>query len=216
MSSNITEFLSFTVKPRIAIDVQSSRENNVWNDILSVLAQQNGVQNIHWGWRLENSDEIDLLIEWISIEYCSQFKTSAAFFVFQRKLDLIAFGIPQFLYINFSPHRHLRVFQAGVMEIAIFSSFTPNFIGTFTAFTSVIQSSNGCTGVVNAPASKNIEGLDIGIGGSIDQYVAAIGWESLDTHMKAMESEEFKANVPLVEASVKDISVHHVKLTIVQ
>ncbi|QYT03500.1 hypothetical protein H0G86_010450 [Trichoderma simmonsii] len=215
MASQSMEIFMFDVQPRIIKETQSLLTNSEWNDALSTLKQQDGVRTAYWGQTVESQDKVYLLIDWISAQHCVKFKQSQSFKSFLANLYLIILGNVRSIYVPIDPQMCLPIFHDGLTEIAIFSSYNSSFIETFDSFSSVIESSPGCTGIVKDIARSEISREVGGNGGSERLYVAMIGWLNLGAHRIAMESKGFKDNVPSVEACVQDIIVYHVKMIMV-
>jgi hypothetical protein len=153
--------------------------------------------------------------DWISTQHCLKFEQSAMFTSFRTNLDLISLSAPRSIYVPIAPHAYSQIFQDGVTEVAIFSSYTSSFEDIFDSFSSIIKNSQGCTGVAKNIATNEIS-VEVGASRRNEQlYVALIGWLDIATHRIAMESKAFKDNVPLIESSVQEITVYHIKLVMV-
>ncbi|KAL7930659.1 hypothetical protein V8C35DRAFT_311892 [Trichoderma chlorosporum] len=215
MANQITEIIIFDTQPSIINEAQSLLANGKWNDVLSTLTQQTGVRTVYWGQTVESPIKVYLLIDWISSQHYARFKQSTAFTAFQTNLDLITSSSARSIYVPIAPLMHPRIFQDGVTEIAIFSSYSSSFIDTFDSFSTVIEASHGCTGIVKDIATSEISQKAGEAGESEQLYVAMIGWLDLGTHEAAMESEGFKKHVPYIEACVKEITVYHVNMVMV-
>ncbi|KAI2472983.1 hypothetical protein F4781DRAFT_257507 [Annulohypoxylon bovei var. microspora] len=208
----VTEFVALPVNPDSAPDVVAA----VIKENIQTLLAQPGCQRVRQSRVHEEPSKLRLFADWASIEAHRAFAAnSAAYGSFQQRMrpvvDVASFGPsnprrPPF-HIAFAAHPP-SVLDGGASPVAeVFQAyFAPDVSdearakveATVTAFLRKLEAETegGLTGESALGWSVETDVLFKGEPSRV--FVAAIGWTSIEAHMRVCDTEAFQTNISMV------------------
>ncbi len=138
---------------------------------------------------------------------------------FMKHLETILSGPGDLTHVHFDPHPPARatsnnssrvtemcrfVFSANVSD-----SQKSEFESSFATFTKAVEQAEAFLGMSSGWVVEEIEHTSLK-GEKGKAFVAAIGWQSVDGHMKFRETSEFKDVISELREKSVSIDAHHV------
>ena len=164
--------------------------------------------------RLHDSKNVLLIarIDWDSIDAHKTFMAAAHYQPFLNRFLTIAAGTPSIAHADLQPHGAVaRALAAPVTEVATFyfdSAPPGDALENAQKFIKVVEDEK-TEGFLGAAVGVTYEEIEReGVKGK--GMVIAIGWSSVDVHMKFRETETFKNNINLLRNGAGKIEMHHV------
>jgi quinol monooxygenase YgiN len=131
---------------------------------------------------------------------------------FMAKAGGLLTGSPDCLimhHVHFTPTLLSLALKAPVVEVLLLYTSpdsTDEVPTTLTRFLDILAANaEGTTGSAHGWVREELE--KDGVEGKLRGYMVAVGWESVDDHMKYRETEAFKESIPLVRQLAKGMSV---------
>ncbi|EME40356.1 hypothetical protein DOTSEDRAFT_66151 [Dothistroma septosporum NZE10] len=184
----------------------------IMKEVGDTLAQQDGVQQINFGMFVESPDTLQLFVNWDSLSAHQTFMAAAHYQPFLKRFLTIAGGSPSIAHAELKPDGALsKALAAPVTEVATFyfdSAPPGDALDNAQKFAKMVEDGKA-QGVLGAAVGITHEEIEReGVKGK--GLVIAIGWTSVDAHMKFRETETFKENINLLRNGAKKIEMHHV------
>lgn len=151
---------------------------------------------------------------WDSLQAHKDFEAQDIYKPFAQKFLSLAGGKPTIVHADFQAHSALETAVAApVTEVAtfVFEGAVPDgYAEGLEAFRAAAEKEAASTGYKGASFGFTVEEVEIdGVKGPA--AVLAIGWESIDAHLKYRETQTFKDNIHHLRTGVKASSIHHVQ-----
>ncbi|RYO82028.1 hypothetical protein DL762_006802 [Monosporascus cannonballus] len=220
----VTEVLRYTPKEGLA----DSDHQGTLSEASKTLLQQPGCKGVHSSPALEEDNKTHyIFIEWDSIDSHVAFTKKDIFGPFFGKLNAVFDGSPNVYHASLSPEHPPVLHNAegkGGAKTAVVELLHAYFPG-----------GEGFTADQMASTAKNVQEFlgqlrgnakghtgEIALGWVVEElefkgeksrsFIFAIGWDSVEAHMKYRETEHFKKVVPLIRGleGLKGIEMVHV------
>ncbi|KAI9738796.1 MAG: hypothetical protein M1834_008303 [Cirrosporium novae-zelandiae] len=212
-----TEFCITAITPGAKLGDKTTRAGKTWASILECIAKQPGYQRIYWGYEVEHENNVDLLVDWDSVDAHKRFMASPEYGPFGGEFGSIMGGPVHVHHRNMQPHPPIAPFSAPVTELCTFflaPDISPEaqkkYEAEMKSFAEVIEKhAKGCKGT---SMGWVMEQMSHGNLGKTKAHTLAVGWESVEAHMAYRETKEFQDSIKPVRELVKGAEVHHVKL----
>ena len=161
--------------------------------------------------------EVELMIDWDSVEDHIAFTKSAPYGLFLEQLGTLQDGDIDLHHVHFSPHppsnamamKTVPASQCFILYLALDvdqKSYEENIQEFVKTLEERAKGFKGCTmgWVVEELEHENVEG-------KCKAYAGAIGWDSVQAHMAFKETQAYKDNVHLFDTGLKASEVYHVR-----
>ena len=140
---------------------------------------------------------------------------SSIYGTFGKHLTTIVDGSFTMYHTNFSPHPPAPPISfAPVTEVitCYFTSHSSDFETNALKLVDVVQKeAEGFRGSASGWVIEDVEHESFGEGKKGKAWVAVLGWDSVEAHMKFRETEAFKQNIHLLREGPVKMEVHHTK-----
>ncbi|KAI9877432.1 MAG: hypothetical protein M1830_003917 [Pleopsidium flavum] len=220
MSFPATEIAILPLLPGSQIEDPSSNAGKVWTDTINTVSQQDGFQRAYWGRRIENPSEVQLLIDWDSVDAHKKFMATPEYEPFGKHIGSILDGAVSIHHAILKPQSSSTVasrFSAPVTEIVTFyfpsstsASDKSDIEDAVSKFSKAPQQhAEGFRGLSGGWIVEKVEHASVGEGWG---FVGVAGWDSLDAHMAFRETKEFKEAIMDLRNRAKGTAMYHVKL----
>jgi len=226
----VTEVATLPTKAGSDVLDKSSSESKTYAELLSTVSSQQGFVEIWHGREEETPGTIQWFINWKTLEDHHRFTKSEAYKPFMDTFGTLLSGdpAPDIIHFPFSTTgsaSYKKTFDAPITEILTMH------VATSTASEEALKTFESnvakfCDlGLENAEKGSllgwtsgwSVEEVELencepkGTKGK--KFITAIGWRSLEDHMKYREHQTFKENFHLMrDPIVKGVAVHHVKM----
>ncbi|KAH8804873.1 hypothetical protein F5884DRAFT_859493 [Xylogone sp. PMI_703] len=200
-----TQLVFVTVNPNIDITEESSIHGATWVNILTILTGQPGFQRWYWGFKVKQSEVLQLLVDWRTIEAYNKFKESGAFQKFRESLCTLTDAEPRICVATLSPHP-APGFDAPATEVVFINNPHEDFYQSLAEFSKFLVSNTGQIGQYSV-------GKVYEEGNTTHQLYLVVGWESVEAQKNMMASQEFPNKVGLVRDHCESLALDYVKLT---
>lgn len=151
--------------------------------------------------------------DWDSYDAHQAFTKSSVYGPFAKNLMTIVDGNIGMLHANFDPHPPTAALSAknSVTNVltAYFTSRDESYDGNLRKFVDVLEGLEGFKAASRGWVIEDVEHERIGEARKGKAYVGVVGWESVEAHMKARETDAFKENVHLLGDGPVAMEVHH-------
>ena len=211
----VTELAKIPLKADARIEATDSAVGRTWQSTLETISQQRGYQRLRYGRQLENSNVIDLLVDWDSVHSHHAFQTSKSYSSFLEQLETLTHGPIDLRHVEFEPWPPTKAVgksSAPVTEVltAYVETQDANYATQTKSFLSILEAeAQACTGVSSGwqleQVAKNLFEEDR----KGHAHVSVIGWESKEKHLEFRETSTFKDNIHLLRDGSKGLEVNH-------
>lgn len=152
--------------------------------------------------------------DWDSYEAHKTFTKTPVYKPFEKHLTTILDGTVIMRHANFDPHPPSAALSANspVTEVltAYFTSKDDSFDEKAKKFVGILQEkAEGFKGASGGWVMEDVEHEKIGEGKKGKAFVAVLGWESVDAHMRVRETDAFTENIHLLREGPVAMEVHH-------
>jgi len=208
-----TELAFIGLKPDVDLD-PTAAGGQIWKEVLSVVASQEGYQRAYFGRQLEHPDILLLVIDWDDVSSHEKFIAAPSYAPFQETLGRIM-ASAHLHHVLPTPFPPAVVGRAPCTEVATFFHAAPEFGVNLAKFAGVLDKAHpdGYIGVAFGEVVEEIEKYsEIGKEGAEKgkAAMAFIGWESKEKHLEFRETTTFKENVGLLRQGSAGAEVFHV------
>lgn len=189
MSSPITEVATIPIQPGAAIEDLDLNAGKVWAATLDTVSQQEGYQRAYYGREIENSNVLQLLVDWDSYEAHQNFIKSPQYEPFSKHLMTIVDGSIDMRHVQFDPHPPSAAVSSSMSPVtevltAYLAEKDDQYPERAKKFGEILSSkASGFRGIARGWVFEEIAKPD-----SDDEkgpaYMAVIGWESVEKHMQ--------------------------------
>lgn len=210
-----TEIVTCGLKPGGDIGDPSNNAAVILKEIASTLSKQDGFQQVQFGMQIENPDTISLMINWDSIDSHKAFMSSSAYGPFFQSFASIIASPPKIVHADFepSPSALAQALAAPVTEIATFyfdGSEPSDYLSGVTKFRDVLEKEQSHGYIGSAMGITHEQDLEKD-GKKGKAAVVAIGWKSVEDHLKFREHELFKENIGSLRNGAVGAEIVHVQ-----
>ncbi|RYP69157.1 hypothetical protein DL771_006251 [Monosporascus sp. 5C6A] len=220
----VTEVLCYTPKEGLA----NSDHQGTLSETSKTLLQQPGCKGVHSSPALEKDNKTHyIFIEWDSIDSHIAFTKKDIFGPFYEKFNAVFDGSPNVYHASLSPEHPPVLHNAegkGGAKTAVVELLHAYFPGGegFTADQMASTAKNVQEFLGQLPGNAKGHTSENTLGWVVEElefkgeksraFIFAIGWESVEAHMKYRETEHFQKVVPLIREleGVKGIEMVHV------
>ncbi|KAK9238764.1 hypothetical protein V1525DRAFT_399970 [Lipomyces kononenkoae] len=203
MSAPVTAVVILNLKPDAAIEQPA-------HDVSEIFAKQEGFQRLSWGRWEESPDKVQMLIDWDNLESHRKFENSGADYkAVLGALKPVLVAPPSMYHIHFDPHPISAVLEAPVVALTTFYSLSATFETDIAKLLSYLEKADGFLAVSHGFIDEELAKEDGDEKGKA--YLAAIGWSSVDAHVKATTTKEIADAIQLTSGGSKHVEVRHVK-----
>ncbi|KAF2429560.1 hypothetical protein EJ08DRAFT_698276 [Tothia fuscella] len=211
-----TELAVLPLEEGVDVVRTGSEGHMVMQAVMAILSKQAGFQGASYGHQIENHANLNIAFDWNSIDDHKAFAGTEEHKSLVEKLKSIMAGptIPH--HVNFSPPFTALAGNAPVVDLlTVYFRKNVNedeFNETWNTFCDIAkdkaEGSLGCTSgwIVEDLEHESIDGKAKG-------FAAAIGWESVEAHVKYRNTIVFKESIDAIRSAASGISMHHVKFT---
>ncbi|KAJ5689344.1 hypothetical protein N7462_003736 [Penicillium macrosclerotiorum] len=187
-----TQMIILPLKEQLQIEVPSTREGQVWSQILGIFEHWAGFRRLYWGRHVEEPDQVHLHIVRDNLH---QHYALVASPEWQRIIEnLLTLGVASAtapivrhaMIAEFSPNPKSLGSGAPVTGTAIY--LTPDPVGwekTWELWTTIVSSVPGCIGVTGGWMVEPLEECS-------PCYVVYVGWESVQVHDAYHHTKHFR------------------------
>jgi len=207
-----TEFAVIPLKAGSDIGNPDNPTASVVNDCLATLRATDGMQQIHFGTKMEDASHLQLMITWEDIKNHHDFMASDAYGPFMKKFGSILDGDVTIVHADFKPEgAALKAFSAPVTEVLTlyFDDEPPSdYLNSVGEAAKSVEGSDGFLGFAAGITHEEIEKDGVKGKGA----VVLGGWQSLEAHKAFRETKAFKDVVGTLRSTSKGPpSVWHVQ-----
>ncbi|KAF2147578.1 uncharacterized protein K452DRAFT_314696 [Aplosporella prunicola CBS 121167] len=223
----ITEIAILPLAAGAAVEDASSPAGQIWNDTLRTVLGRDGAQRAYWGRELENPSTLRLFVDWETLEHHQRFIADASYAPFVKHLLQILDGAPLLYHSQLSPSPPAPALSdASAPATELLTVYFPSDLSAEDAATieaniakltaAIVE--HGGSVIKGAAGGWVVETLDYDAakveGGKAKAYVACVGWESVDAHVKFRDTDAFKQNITLLREApqLKGVAMAHAKL----
>jgi len=195
---------------------------------------RDGFQKAYYGREVENPSVLQLFVgmsrhkagsrsptlipqlsDWDSYEAHQTFTKSSIYGPFAKHFMTIVDGKLSMYHANFDPHPPSAALSTDspVTEVltAYLTSKDESREGNLRKFVEVLKGLEGFKAASGGWVIEDVEHERIGPGKKGKAFVGVLGWESVEAHMKARETDAFKENIHLLREGPVAMEVHHTK-----
>jgi len=209
-----TEVIMIPLLPGLDLDTGDAKE--IWDSILSTIADQPGCQKVFYGRQVEHPDTLQGCINWDSLASHQAFEASPAYGPFMESVEKLIAGEPTLYHTTMpltTPFAGPATAPTTELVSLYFELSYPqaDFDASWAEFARLFnENAKGFHGCAGGWSIEEVEREDIE-GGKARVFLAALGWDSVEAHMAFRETPTFKEAIPLLRGGAKAIEVHHVK-----
>lgn len=198
----------FTVKPDATIENSSTKDGQIWSQVLDILEGRNGFRRLYWGRHVEEPEKTQVHIGMSSIPdpvCCTAdgdlvrdsmhqhftFLSSAQWTNLGKIIAPICTSSPESFVVrhahieNFTPNPAALGKGAPFTGTAIYLTSTPkDWEKAWALWTTIVSRVEGCMGVTGGWMVEPVEGYET-------CYTVWVGWESLEVHDKYHHDKDF-------------------------
>ncbi|KAF2716198.1 hypothetical protein K431DRAFT_289615 [Polychaeton citri CBS 116435] len=191
----------------------SDQSSAVLRDCFGTLAQQDGLQEIHFGTWIESADSLQLFINWDDIDKHKAFMDRDIYEAFNKRFGTIMSGKPTIFHVDFkSPEALAAVLAATVTEVFTIyydsAEVPPKSIDGLVEFCRRAKEA-APPGLADCTFGKSYEKLTYQ-DAKCQVIVGVIGWSSVQAHMDFRQTRALKDALPFLMEGMKRIEMHHV------
>ncbi len=151
--------------------------------------------------------------DWDSYDAHQAFTKTSVYGPFAKNLMTIVDGDISMLHATFDPHPPSAALSVNnsVTEVltAYFASKDESYDGNIRKFVDVLEGLGGFKAACGGWVIEDVEDEKVGEEGKGKAYVGVVGWESVEAHMRARETDAYKENVHLLRDGPVAMEVHH-------
>ncbi|KAG2417319.1 hypothetical protein HFD88_008538 [Aspergillus terreus] len=192
MSSSLpTQMIIFPVKPDATIENPSTKDGQIWSQVLDILEGWNGFRRLYWGRRVEEREKTHIHIVRDSMHQHFTFLSSAQWANLGMVIAPICTSSPESFVVrhahieNFTPNPAALGKGAPFTGTAIYLTSTPkDWEKAWALWTTIVSRVEGCMGVTGGWMVEPVEGYET-------CYTVWVGWESLEVHDKYHHDKNF-------------------------
>ncbi|GAB7337490.1 hypothetical protein MBLNU457_g2819t1 [Dothideomycetes sp. NU457] len=206
------DVVTVPVKPGINVLDSDTPEAKAFAESMQILDRQDGFRWVWYGHKIEDATKLMLFLIWDCPQSQARFAESSDHETFIESLSIMLAGRPTSYRVQFV----LRVeswFMAPVIEIveARFQEMTAELGNDAEIFFDAVEESEaGFVSWTMGWTYEDVEHEELDGKGKILMLV--IGWESVDAHMKARETDAFKNTIRGLKRHIKSMAAFHVAL----
>jgi len=153
--------------------------------------------------------------DWDSYEAHQTFTKTSIYGPFAKHLMTLVDGNLSMYHANFDPHPPSAALSANIPVTEVltlyFTSKDDSFQGNVRKFIDVLKGFEGFKAASGGWVIEDVEHEKIGSGKKGKAFVGVIGWESVEAHMNARQTDAFKKNIHLLREGPVAMEVHHAK-----
>ncbi|KAK3642310.1 hypothetical protein LTR56_010887 [Elasticomyces elasticus] len=207
----VTEIATCPLKAGANIGDPNDQTAAVLSSLCDDLRATDGMQQLHFGTRMEDPTMLELVLDWDTVKHHQTFMASDIYGPFMNRLNSICEGNVSGMHIDFVPAGGLsKTLSAPATEIATFyfdgepeSDYTDNVAKLDKA----LQGIDGYLGYTIGITHETLEKEDV----KGKAAVLTIGWQSREAHMAFRETQAYKDNIHLLRSNSKKITMWHVQ-----
>ncbi|KAK4897530.1 hypothetical protein LTR27_004674 [Elasticomyces elasticus] len=207
----VTEIATCPLKAGANIGDPNDQTAAVLSSLCDDLRATDGMQQLHFGTRMEDPTMLELVLDWDTLKHHQTFMASDIYGPFMNRLNSICDGNVSGMHIDFVPAGGLsKTLSAPATEIATFyfdgepeSDYTDNVAKLDQA----LQGIDGYLGYTIGITHETLEKEDV----KGKAAVLTIGWQSREAHMAFRETQAYKDNIHLLRSNSKKITMWHVQ-----
>ncbi|KAJ5620888.1 hypothetical protein N7510_004872 [Penicillium lagena] len=193
-----TQMIILPIQENIPIDVLSSKEGQIWSQVLNIFESWPGFKRLYWGRKVEQPTQVHLHI---TRDNLHQHYALIASPEWQQIIqDLMPLGVDKAtdltvrhaMISEFSPNPRALGNGAPVSGTAIYLTPDPgSWEKMWSLWTSIVVNIPGCIGVTGGWMVEPVEGTS-------PCYVVYVGWESIEIHDAYHETKDFRRRVNIL------------------
>ncbi|KAK5693508.1 hypothetical protein LTR97_010077 [Elasticomyces elasticus] len=225
----VTEIATCPLKAGANIGDPNDQTAAVLSSLCDDLRATDGMQQLHFGTRMEDPTMLELVLDWDTLKHHQTFMASDIYGPFMNRLNSICEGNVSGMHIDFVPAGGLsKTLSAPATEVppstSAVSILHTDFSLQIATFYFDREPVSDYTDNV-AKLDKALQGIDGYLGYTIGithetlekedvkgkAAVLTIGWQSREAHMAFRETQAYKDNIHLLRSNSKKITMWHVQ-----
>ncbi|KAJ5146172.1 uncharacterized protein N7515_000736 [Penicillium bovifimosum] len=187
-----TQMIVLPIKEGLKIEDASTKEGQLWSQILDILERWSGFRRLYWGRHVEEANQVHLHIVRANLHQHYALLSSREWE--QITTILKSLGVPDAssltvrhaMIAEFSPNPRSLGNGAPVTGTAIYLTADPAaWEKTWALWTGIVSSVPGCIGVTGGWMVEPVEG-------NSPCYIVYVGWESIEVHDSYHNTKHFR------------------------
>ncbi|KAI4722840.1 hypothetical protein E4T48_00963 [Aureobasidium sp. EXF-10727] len=191
---------------------QGSEAARIWQDMLTIISNQDGCQNVYSGLQHESLNTAQLFIVWDTIEHHQKFQNLSIYQQMLERLEPILDGSPQLVHFELKdPSDLASAVSAPVTELATLFLLEqkPSFDESLGSFANILhEHAEGFVGCSFSWIMEPVEHESFGSGVKGRACLLAIGWSSISAHMAFKETAAFQKGLEYFNDALGS-EIHH-------
>ncbi|KAK4951951.1 hypothetical protein LTR10_009871 [Elasticomyces elasticus] len=207
----VTEIATCPLKAGANIGDPNDQTAAVLSSLCDDLRATDGMQQLHFGTRMEDPTMLELVLDWDTVKHHQTFMASDIYGPFMNRLNSICEGNVSGMHIDFVPAGGLsKTLSAPATEIATFyfdGEPEADYTDNVAKLDKALQGIDGYLGYTIGITHETLEKEDV----KGKAAVLTIGWQSREAHMAFRETQAYKDNIHLLRSNSKKITMWHVQ-----